>query len=243
MLILNKLRHAFSDMWYVLFPPACPVCNVTLREGEQILCNHCRAAIPMTGFIGHVDNAMERRLWGLTIFEHASALFFYIENSPYRRIIHEFKYNGKWFLAREMGEWFGGEILRAGAYPNIDVIIPVPLHPLRRLWRGYNQSEYLAEGLSRVLEVPVDRRSLRRHSYTTSQTRRTKNQRWDNVHGRFRVRRGEQLAGRHILLVDDVFTTGATICACAEAIRAVAPDCRISVATLTVSQREVADLF
>lgn len=243
MSIRSKISLALSDLRALIFPPSCPVCGAAMREGEQVICNHCRASIPLTDYIGREENAMERRLWGLTIFEHASALFFHIENSTYRRIVHQFKYGGKWLLARDMGEWFGGEMVRLGAYTDVDVIVPVPLHPLRRMWRGYNQSEQLAEGIARVLGKPVDSRSLRRHSYTTSQTRHSKSQRWDNVKGSFSVRHGARFAGRHVLLVDDVFTTGSTICACAEAIRAAAPDCRISIATLTVSQREVADFF
>ena len=243
MLILSKLRRAMGDLFAIIFPPVCPVCNTTMSEGEQVICNRCRVAMPMTGYIGRIDNAMERRLWGLVPFVQASALFFYIEGSPYRRVIHAFKYGSKWHLARDMGEWLGGEMVRSHAFESVDVIVPVPLHPLRRMWRGYNQSEYLAEGVARVFERPVDRRSLRRTRYTTSQTRRSKNQRWDNVHGGFSVRDGARFAGKHVLLVDDVFTTGATLCACAEAILHKAPDCRISVITLAVSQREVADLF
>ena len=214
-----------------------------MREGEQVVCNRCRVAMPMTGYIGRIDNAMERRLWGLMPFVQASALYFYIEGSPYRHIIHAFKYGSKWRLASDMGEWLGGEMARSRAFDGVDVIVPVPLHPLRRMWRGYNQSEYLAEGVAKALGRPIDSRSLRRTRYTTSQTRRTKNQRWDNVHGRFAMRRGASFAGRHVLLVDDVFTTGTTLCACAEAILREAPDCQISVITLAVSQREVADLF
>ena len=243
MLILSKLRRAIGDLHALIFPPACPVCNASMREGEQVVCNRCRVEMPMTGYIGRIDNAMERRLWGLMPFVQASALYFYIEGSPYRRIIHAFKYSSKWRLARDMGEWLGGEMARSRAFDGVDLIVPVPLHPLRRMWRGYNQSEYLAEGVAKVLGRPIDIRSLRRTHYTTSQTRRAKNQRWENVHGRFAMRRGASFAGRHVLLVDDVFTTGATLCACAEAILRETPDCQISVITLAVSQREVADLF
>ena len=119
----------------------------------------------------------------------------------------------------------------------------MPLHLLRRLKRGYNQSEYLAEGIGRILERPVDPKAVVRHRYNDSQTRQSKHDRWDNVKGIFRVRHPERLAGKHLLLVDDVFTTGATICACAEAILAAAPDCRISVATLAVSKHEIAGYF
>ena len=243
MLILSKLRRAIGDLHALIFPPTCPVCNATMREGEQVICNRCRVEMPMTGYIGRIDNAMERRLWGLMPFVQAAALYFYIEGSPYRRIIHAFKYGSKWRLARDMGEWLGGELVRSRAFDEVDVIVPVPLHPLRRMWRGYNQSEYLAEGVAKALGRPIDSRSLRRTRYTTSQVRRAKNQRWENVHGRFAMRRGASFAGRHVLLVDDVFTKGETLCACADAILREAPDCQISVITLAVSQREVADIF
>lgn len=239
----NNHIRLLGDLRDLLFPPLCPVCGRPMGDGMEIICNTCRWEMPLTGFISQFDNPMTRRLWGLIPIEHASALFYYIDGSDFRKLIHGFKYGGRWNTARSMGEWMGHEMARSGIYETVDVIIPVPLHLLRRLKRGYNQSEYLAEGIARILERPVDRKAVVRHRYNDSQTRQSKHDRWDNVKGIFRVRHPERLAGKHLLLVDDVFTTGATICACAEAILAAAPDCRISVATLAVSKHEIAGYF
>ncbi len=125
----------------------------------------------------------------------------------------------------------------SGLYDDIDLVVPVPLHYRKQLRRGYNQSTYLAEGIARELGVAVDGRALRRSRNNPSQVRRMHSERWEGVGGLFEVRHKERLAGRSILLVDDVFTTGATMTACIEAIRRAAPDCRISAAVLAVSRK------
>ena len=121
---------------------------------------------------------------------------------------------------------------------NPEVLVPVPLHPARQRQRGYNQAEYLAEGIARALRAEVDRHSVRRIRNNPAQALHRHAERWDNVEGIFAVRRPERLAGHHLLLVDDVLTTGATLLSCAETILRAAPDCRLSVAVLAVPQRE-----
>ena len=121
----------------------------------------------------------------------------------------------------------------------MEVVVPLPLHPFRRCRRGYNQSEYLAEGIASQLGVGVDRRSVRRRRNTPSQTLRSRRDRARNVEGAFAVRHPERLAGRHVLLVDDVMTTGNTLLACAAEILRAAPGCRVSIAAFAVSRREM----
>ncbi len=118
-------------------------------------------------------------------------------------------------------------------------MVPLPLHPFKRMRRGYNQSEYLAEGIAAQLGVGVDRRSVFRSRYTAAQALKPRRERAGNVEGAFAVRHPERLAGRHILLVDDVMTTGSTLASCIEAIVRAVPDCRVSVAALAVSRREL----
>ena len=133
-----------------------------------------------------------------------------------------------------------GRCLReSGLYDTVEVVVPLPLHPFKRCHRGYNQSEYIAEGIAAQLGVEVDRRSVRRTRNTASQALKPRRERAGNVEGAFSVRRPERLAGRHVLLVDDVMTTGATLLSCASAILRDAPGCRISIAALAVSQREL----
>jgi len=129
-----------------------------------------------------------------------------------------------------MGAWYGGELAAGGLYAGVDVVVPVPLHLRKRLHRGYNQAEYIARGIAESLGVPVDVHSVRRHRHNPSQALKEHRQRWENVRGIFSVRRPGRLCGKHILLVDDVLTTGATVTSCAEAILAAVPDVRISIA-------------
>lgn len=170
--------------------------------------------------------------------EAAMAMYWFVADTEWQHIIHNFKYRGRWFFAQKMGEWLGEELRESGNFEGIDLIIPIPLHYRRRLIRGYNQSEQLALGVGRKMGVKCDFRSVRRRSYNESQTSKSRSERWDNVEEIFEVRDANKLRGRHILLVDDVLTTGATISSCAMAIlRACDGDVRISIATLAVSKR------
>ena len=131
------------------------------------------------------------------------------------------------------------ELAAGGLYAGVDVVVPVPLHLRKRLHRGYNQAEYIARGIAESLGVPVDVHSVRRHRHNPSQALKEHRQRWENVRGIFSVRRPGRLCGKHILLVDDVLTTGATVTSCAEAILAAVPDVRISIAVLAVSRHNL----
>ena len=141
-----------------------------------------------------------------------------------------------WLYAYNLGLWFGAELKDSGLYDDIDLILPVPLHPMKILSRGYNQSTYLAEGIAKQLGKPVDNRSVRRLRNNPAQARKKSHDRWLNTEELFGVRYPERLRAKHILVVDDVLTTGATISSCIAAIKEAAPDCRISVATLSVSK-------
>jgi len=210
-----------------------------MPSGSRIVCTRCRYTVPLTGFWMHRSNPVRERLADHIPIEEASGFLYFAHGSGWRELIHRFKYDGAWRLARDMGIWYGHELVRSGLYDRTEVIVPVPLHPLKRLRRGYNQSEYIARGIGRVLGVPVDERSVRRSRNNPSQALHAKRDRWANVDGIFAVRRPERLAGRHILLVDDVLTTGATLLSCAETILRACPGCRISVAVLAVSRREL----
>lgn len=223
-----------------LMPRRCPVCGEMLGEGVPIVCMRCRIDAPLTKFWLRDENPVSARLRGFMPFVEASALLFFIRQSGWRKLIHSFKYGGAWQLAEECGHWLG-EVLATqtdGRYAVFDVVIPIPLHPLKQLHRSYNQVDYLAEGVAAELGIPVDRRSVVRRVNNRSQTMMSRRNRCENVAGIFRVRRPERLAGRTILLVDDVLTTGETVLSCAETLRKSVPDCRIGVVALAVSARE-----
>ena len=170
--------------------------------------------------------------------ESASAMFWFVGGTEWQRIVHNFKYYGRWLFAQKMGEWMGEELQESGNFDGIDLIVPVPLHYRRRLTRGYNQSKQLALGVGRKMGVKCDFRSVCRRSYNESQTSKSRTERWENVEEIFEVRNAQKLRGRHLLLVDDVLTTGATISSCAAAIiRACDGNVKISIASLSVSRR------
>ena len=227
-----------SDLFGLLFPKRCAVCRRPLESGEEAICTLCRATAPLTGFYREAWNPVLDRCRELLPAVHrASALLYFLPGSGWRSMIHAFKYRGAWRLARIMGEWYGRSLKSGGLYDDVDVVVPLPLHPFKRCRRGYNQAEYIAEGIAAQLGVAVDRTSVARCRNTPSQARKAHRERAGNVEGAFVVRRPGRLAGKHILLVDDVMTTGSTLLACADAMLQAAPDCRISLAALAVARR------
>ena len=232
---MSMLSDILRSMLCLVAPPRCPICGGAISDENVGVCTTCELTAPLTNTWQQRENAMMERFWGLIPVEHASAFLWYIEGSAWREAIHRFKYKGAWHSAYNLGRWYGSYLKESGHYDDIDLVVPVPLHWLRRVGRGYNQSEYLADGIAERLGAKVDRHSLYRRRYNLSQTSRTRSERWKNVEGVFAVRNVEQLRGRHILLVDDVFTTGATIMSLAETILRAAPDARLSVATLAAT--------
>lgn len=230
---------SFRSMLHLFLPRCCAVCGRGLVDGEFLLCTACRWNMPLTNSWSDPGNPIREKMHALIGAEQAAALFYYQKRSGYDALIYRFKYRGHGSLSYTLGRWLGEELKRSGHYDDIDVIVPVPLHPLRLFKRGYNQSELLARGIATVLKVPVRSRLLIRKVHNRSQTYHAQTDRWENVAGIFALRSPHRLEGRHILLVDDVLTTGATLESCAGAIRARVTDCRLSVATLAVSSKDV----
>ena len=231
----------FSDIWSdvrsLMLQRSCSVCGVALPRGEVVICSVCEATAPLTHMWEQEQNPLLEHFAALLPVERASALLWYVEGSAWRQAIHRFKYGGHWRAAYRLGRLYGALRKQAGFCDDVDVVVPVPLHWLRRLWRGYNQSEYIAQGIARELGVEADVKSVQRYRYNRSQARRPHYLRWANVKGIFRVRHSEAFRGKHILLVDDVLTTGSTIISLGESVLAAAPTARLSVAVLAVPRQ------
>ncbi|MDD3107604.1 MAG: hypothetical protein PHV49_00110 [Alistipes sp.] len=152
---INSILYPFRELLHLFFPERCPACGGVLPEGVRFLCPHCQWDMPLTGYSIRHDNPVARKFWGQIPVEEATSLLFFSSHSRYRTLIHGFKYYGQWRSALQLGEMLGRDLHQSGRYDTVDRVIPIPLHR-RRLWyRGYNQSEYLAQGVARILAVPV----------------------------------------------------------------------------------------
>ena len=220
----------------MVWPRRCGVCGGFLDTEERYVCAECLKDMPLTYFWSWRANPAEQILWARTYLEGVVSLFYYSRDNDYKELLHAVKYGGNVATGRWLGRILG-EKMREAAYPLPDVIVPVPLHWRRQWKRGYNQAEVIARGISEGLsgDIPVLTDILRRVRYSTSQTRMSVGSKWENVSGAFVLRDPSEacqaLAGRHVLLVDDVLTTGATVEACWDALRVI-PDIRVSYASI-----------
>lgn len=230
--MLGSITHSLKAL---IFDSGCMICGKHCDASLHGICIECRYTIPLTYYWHDEENPVKEHFAGIVPIEHGSSFFFFQEGSIWRKAIHQFKYGGRWKIARELGRWYGSELKESGLYNDIDIVIPVPLHPLKQLKRTYNQSAYIAEGIAKSLGIKVNHRAVRRRRNNPPQANCSFGQRWENVDALFKVVSSKSLAGKHILLVDDVLTTGATISSCALTILQSAPDCRISVATLATT--------
>jgi len=194
------------------------------------LCTNCLYYLPRTQYHLNNDHPLQRIFWGRVPVKNVTAYFFYEKGSSYGRILHQIKYHGQKELGYGIGHMFGTE-LKSSAFMETDVIIPVPLHSRKERKRGFNQSDVIARGMAMALDKDMNNQLLARTIENPTQTSKSRYERWENVDGIFRVVDPESVINKHVLLVDDVLTTGSTIEACASALLKV-PGVKVSVAVL-----------
>ncbi len=228
------LRTWVNDFLGVIYPNVCEVCGVSLARGEETLCLHCLMNVPRTNV--HCDdfNTIHQRLAGKAPIERAGGYFYYYRESDYATLIHRAKYNRRPVIARQLAARYAGEIINDGFFDGLDLIVPIPLHRRKMIMRGYNQSEAIAQGLSDVTGLPIGNNLIARRGHS-SQTRKNSYSRWVNAQNIYDVVNADLLKDKHLLIVDDVITTGSTMLACCEAIHRVQPSARISVLALGVT--------
>ena len=222
----------FGMLTDFFLPRRCVRCGCRLMAAEDILCNTCNHGLPRTLFhLNPKENIMAQRFWFLVPVENAAAFFFYVPKSETSKIVHAFKYCDRPDVAEYLGSMYAGEILPSGFFDGIEVIVPVPLARKRQRQRGYNQSQMIALGISSVTGIPVSSDAVSRCRFEKSQTHVMTSERLANVDGLFRLDDAKSLHGKHILVVDDVMTTGSTLLSCCEAIKQ-AGGVKISILTL-----------
>jgi ComF family protein len=211
---MSYLYDLWDDFISLLFPRLCYACGNHLLRNEYLICTGCYISIPRTNYQLQPENPVAQLFWGRCLVERAAAFSYYSRGSRIRKLIHQLKYKGIKEIGSELGRIYAVSLKSSGFISGIDVIIPVPLHPSKQRSRGFNQSECISAGIAEVTGLPVDTLSLVRTAFSDTQTHRSRYDRWTNVESIFQVTYPEAIAGKHILLVDDVITTGSTIESC-----------------------------
>ncbi|MBR3454278.1 MAG: ComF family protein [Bacteroidaceae bacterium] len=230
---MTFLRRLATDILHFMLPPRCIVCGNRLTNGESHLCINCLGSLPRTNFHLSDQNAMEQMFWGRINIVRATALFYY-QGEETHTVLHNLKYYDNPDVGRHLGMVMAEEALDSGFFQDIDAIVPVPLHNRKERKRGYNQCLYIAEGLSEVTGIKVLHKEMVRLVNTKTQTRLSKDERWENVQDIFAPSRRCKVLPtcQHVLIIDDVVTTGSTLISLAKAIESVNHGIRFSVLSL-----------
>lgn len=230
------MANLIDDFLSLLFPRSCEICGNSLCKNETLICTYCLGKLPYTHWHKDKDNPLHAVLWGKVPIQGITAMFYFHHGNRVQTLLHKFKYKGVRELGVYVGNRYGTQLKEVSPFDDVDLIIPVPLHPKKKKIRGYNQSEQFANGLSKSMNIAVISDNLFRKIASETQTRKTKIERWENVKDIFGVTNPDELIGKHILLVDDVITTGSTLEACASVLLEI-PDLKISVAAIAAAHR------
>ncbi|MBQ8958053.1 MAG: ComF family protein [Bacteroidales bacterium] len=225
-----KIRDWLHSILNLFYPRVCAACGESLLKDEDTVCTTCRFTLPRTSYELHADNPVAQTFYGRVPFHAVTSCFFFAKSGKVQHLIHQLKYKGNKEAGIFLGQQIGESIKEAPLFQDIDYLIPVPLHPKREKQRGYNQSLMIAQGINKVTDIPIGDRFLVRGVYTETQTHKSAEERFKNVKDIFEVRFPNELKGKHVLLIDDVLTTGATLESCAQKLMTI-PGITISAAT------------
>jgi len=231
---IMQMVRLIEDFINLFYPKLCAACGAHLLKQEKHVCTQCLYNLPKTNYHQYKENPVEQVFWGRVKITAATAYFFFEKENRFAKIIHQLKYRGKKEIGIEMGKIFGAELKDSIRFNKVDLIIPVPLHWKKQKKRGYNQSEFIALGIAETMGKSIDTTTLYRAIETETQTRKTRYERWENVENIFRLTSVDKITGKHILLVDDVITTGATLESCATTLLK-ENNTKVSIATLAIA--------
>jgi ComF family protein len=228
------LLNTIDPLLHLAFPHVCEGCGSDVIDKRHMLCLRCLDSLPYTHFEKLPGNIIERIFWGRLPVNAASAQLYFTKESLVQRLINSFKYKGNKHLGIYLGKVMGKQLKESGRFSTVNALVPLPLFPSKEKKRGFNQAKILCDGIAEIMEIPVITNSILRKEHTDSQTRKSRVERWQNMEGKFEVADTSFISGKHILLVDDVVTTGATLEACGREIVSI-NNTQISLATLCFS--------
>lgn len=230
------MKNLGEGLQHLFYPHNCAGCGSDLLATDALLCLHCLNSLPFTNFSALEENPVGKIFRGRLPLVSASSLLYFTKDSLLQTLLHQLKYKGK----KELGIYFGRRMAETysaiSAAEVFDTVIPLPLHTAKEKKRGYNQAAKIAEGIGELLQIPVREDLVRRKEETVSQTNKNRQERWENMEGKFSLQEESALYGKHVLLVDDVVTTGATLEACGAALLK-ADGLRLSISTVAYTAR------
>ncbi len=229
------MRTILRAVYDLLFPQLCVVCGNTLLRSEKCICSNCIVELPQTRNYMSDDNYTSQIFWGRVPFIRAASLFYYHKTSPFKQCLYKLKYQNRPDVGQYLGSMLGHELETKGFMTDIDFLIPMPLHKRRLHERGYNQSLEICTGIHAICKIPINTQAIKRSKYTETQTHRSKQERLENVADAFSLSETTQLQNKHVLLIDDVITTGASVEACCTLLLQI-PGIKISIASLAVTK-------
>ncbi|WP_111707356.1 ComF family protein [Lutibacter citreus] len=224
-----------SDLLYLFYPEICLCCKNQLTTNEKYVCIECRHDLPVTNFTNENNNLIEKIFYGREEVIDGTSLFYFLKKGKIQHLIHELKYNKQQQVGEFIGNWLADEIIESDRFKSIDCIIPVPLHKKKFRSRGYNQVTTFGKCLSLKLNIPFYENILIKTSATKTQTKKNRFSRWKNAEHLFTLKNAELLEAKHILLIDDIITTGATLESCAKTLKG-AKNIKLSIATMAYTK-------
>ncbi|WP_424492544.1 ComF family protein [Salinimicrobium sp. GXAS 041] len=224
----------FHDLLELLYPQVCHTCEAVLLSNEKVVCTRCIHELPVTNFHLEKENEVEKIFYGRVKLEYATSLLLFEKKGMVQQLIHNLKYKGHEEIGDFLGTWLGEDLHKIENYKQIDVVIPVPLHKSKLRKRGYNQVEKFGRAIAHSLEIPYEDSVLVKKTASSTQTIKKRFARWGSIESTFLIENAEKVAHQHILLVDDLVTTGATLEACALKLLNI-PGVKVSIATMAVT--------
>ena len=234
--MIAAARNIVNSTLHLFYPHTCTGCGSDLLKEDNLLCLRCIHSLPHTNFAGIAGNPIEKYFWGRLPVQSAHSEFYFAKEFLVQHLIHELKYKGNTQIGFYLGELMGKSLMNSSRFSHIDALIPLPLYADKEYKRGYNQATVICNGMSSVMNIPVWNNAVIRQYAPETQTRKHRTARWENVKESFRVVKESALINKHLLLVDDVVTTGATLEACGNVLLQQG-DVKLSISTLAYASK------